>query len=162
MSGPDTVPQLPDSRSLTHPTSVYVAAQQLLPARTWQENPLLWIGVVVAVLMAVPFLANWAMRDANVTLPKPGAPAASAAIAAPATADAAPERAAPAITAAPAPAAAEAPQPLRAPEASRQMVTKCVENGRVVYTQTGACAGSVTAVPIDPGKNVVGPGSASR
>jgi hypothetical protein len=27
----------------------------------------------------------------------------------------------------------------------------------VVYTQTGECSGSVSAVPIDAGKNVVGP-----
>jgi hypothetical protein len=36
------------------------------------------------------------------------------------------------------------------------MVTKCIERGRVVYSQTGECAGSVTAVPIDADKNVVG------
>jgi len=29
----------------------------------------------------------------------------------------------------------------------------------VVYTQTGHCAGSMTAVPIDTSKNVVGPDS---
>jgi hypothetical protein len=36
------------------------------------------------------------------------------------------------------------------------MVAKCIERGRVVYSQTGECAGSVTAVPIDADKNVVG------
>ena len=49
----------------------------------------------------------------------------------------------------------------QATDPTRQMITKCYEKGRVVYTQTGACTGSMSAVPIDTGKNVVGPGGAS-
>jgi hypothetical protein len=41
------------------------------------------------------------------------------------------------------------------------MVTKCLENGRVIYTQTGHCGGSVSAVPIDADKNVLGPDRAA-
>jgi hypothetical protein len=128
------------------------------PERTWKDNPLLWIGVVVAVFMAVPFLANWATRPAA----KAAAQAASAPAApaeTPEADSATPQRAAPAAVV-----DRPAPLPARAPaDPSRQMVTKCVENGRVVYTQTGQCAGSVTAVPIDPSKNVVGPSdSATR
>jgi hypothetical protein len=136
------------------------AVEQLLPERTWKENPLLWIAVVVTVFMAVPFLANWATR----TPPVAGARNVQAASAP----QAAPEQAAAegAAAASPAPAAVvpdrPAPLPARAvADPGRQMVTKCVERGRVVYTQTGECAGSVSAVPIDTSKNVVGPGGAA-
>jgi hypothetical protein len=136
------------------------AIDQLLPDRTWKENPLLWIGVVVAVFMAVPFLANWATRTPTGAGAR-NAPAASAPLAAPeqaATESAPPERSAPEVVDRPAPLPARAPA-----EPGKQMVTKCLENGRVVYTQTGQCAGSVSAVPIDTSKNVVGPGAgASR
>jgi len=132
------------------------AAEPVRPERTWKDNPLLWIVVVVLVFMAVPFLANMATR-APKTAQKPAAEAASAPLltSEPTDAGAAtPQHNAPAVVA-----DRPAPLPARAPaDPARQMVTKCVENGRVVYTQTGQCAGSVTAVPIDPGKNVVGPG----
>ena len=36
----------------TEPIDVYAVVDQLLPPRTWQENPLLWIGLVVAVFMS--------------------------------------------------------------------------------------------------------------
>jgi hypothetical protein len=57
----------------------------------------------------------------------------------------------------------DAPPTLRAQttDPTRQVITKCYEKGRVVYTQTGACTGSMSAVPIDTGKNVVGPGGAA-
>lgn len=152
----------------TEPVNVYEAvdpppehiwkdevAEPLRPERTWKDNPLLWIGVVVLVFMAVPFLANMATRVPKVT----HKPATEAASAPPSTSEPTDADAASAQRSAPATVADRpAPLPARAPaDPSRQMVTKCVENGRVVYTQTGQCAGSVTAVPIDPGKNVVGP-----
>jgi len=134
--------------------------EQLLPARTWRDNPLLWIGLVVAVFMAVPFLANWATR----TPPGAGARNAQAASAPPAASEpvavegATPHRNTPASAVPDRP----APLPARAlADPGRQMVTKCVEGGRVVYTQTGECAGSVSALPIDTSKNVVGPGGAA-
>jgi hypothetical protein len=127
------------------------------PERTWKENPLLWIGVVVLVFMAVPLFANLSGRT-----PRPvAAPASAPAVAAEQPAETTPP---------PAPVETRqvpdkpAPVPARAPiDPTRQTVTKCVERGRVVYTQTGECSGSVSAVPIDSGKNVVGPASdASR
>ena len=136
------------------------AIEPLLPPRSWKENSLLWIGVVVAVFMAVPFLASWATR----TPPAAGArnaQAASAPSAAPepvAAESAAPQPNAPAAAVPDRP----APLPARAlADPGRQVVTKCVDRGRVVYTQTGECAGSVSAVPIDTSKNVVGPGGAA-
>jgi hypothetical protein len=136
-----------------------VAIEQLMPARTWKDNPLLWIGVVVAVFMAVPLFANWAQRAPAGT----GARAGQAASAP----SSAPEPTATEVPSAPRDVPADvpdrpAPLPARAPaDPSRQMVTKCIDRGRVVYTQTGECAGSVSAVPIDPSKNVVGPGGAA-
>ena len=132
----------------------------LPPARSWKENSLLWIGLVVVVFMAVPFLANWATRT-----PAPAnarnAQAASAPLAVPeqaATESTPPQQSAPAANVPDRP----APLPARAlADPGRQVVTKCVERGRVVYTQTGECSGSVSAVPIDTSKNVVGPGGAA-
>jgi hypothetical protein len=135
-------------------------ADQPPPERTWKENPLLWIAVVVAVFMAVPFLANWGTRKpagANAH----NAQAASVPVDAPEQAtpeSAVPERGAPVVADRPAPLPARPPA-----DPGRQVVTKCIDRGRVVYTQTGECAGSVSAVPIDTSKNVVGPsGAASR
>jgi hypothetical protein len=164
---PPPPPQPPqperDPRSLTHTAHVYESVEQLLPARTWKENPLVWIALVVAMFMAVPLLASMTTRD-KPAAPKPRAEA-------PAPEDSAPApvvvpTAAPApvnTTAAPSPPAPnvnQLPPNLRPQtDASRQMITKCYENGRVVYTQTGACTGSMTAVPVDTGKNVVGGGT---
>lgn len=158
-----------EARSITHTANVYEGVEQLLPARTWKENPLIWIALVVAMFMAVPLLASMATRDKAVTPPK-----ARAETAASSPAETAPEPAVAVPAAAPAPAntptvparanapVSELPPNLRPQtDASRQMITKCYENGRVVYTQTGACTGSMTAVPIDTGKNVVGPGGAT-
>jgi cell division protein FtsN len=131
------------------------ADEPLRPERTWKDNPLLWVGLVVAVFMAVPFLANWATHGSRVAR-KPTEQATGAPPTPSERADvdrAAPQRVAPA-------AVPDRPTPLpaRPPvDPARQVVTKCIENGRVVYTQTGQCAGSVTAVPIDTSKNVVGP-----
>ncbi|HEX6019955.1 MAG TPA: hypothetical protein VFZ28_17810 [Burkholderiaceae bacterium] len=131
-----------------------------------RRSSLWWIAVVVAVFMAVPLLASLSTR----TPVRARAPAASEPVAAAEPATEAPARTVPATVRAvqaPARAAPEvpdqaAPAPTRVlPEPDRQMVTKCVERGRVVYTQTGECDGSVSAVPIDPGKNVVGPARAA-
>lgn len=148
---------------------VYESVEQLLPPRTWKENPMIWIGLVVAMFLAVPLLASMATRDA----PKARQPAAAAAASTPAE----PVAVEPAVTTTvtptvvpantpPSPApklASDAPPALRAQatDPTRQMITKCYEKGRVVYTQTGACTGSMSAVPIDTGKNVVGPGTAA-
>ena len=158
-------PPVRDPRTITHGANVYEGVEQLLPARTWKENPLIWIALVVAMFMAVPLLASMATRD---KAPKTRAAAPASAPADESTAEP-PAVAVP--TAAPAPdTTSTAPSPPAAnvnqlppnlrpqTDASRQMITKCYENGRVVYTQTGACTGSMTAVPIDTGKNVVGPG----
>jgi len=148
----------------TEPVMVYEPHQQLPPEppeehkppeRSWKENPLLWICVVVAVFMAVPFFAY---RSARVTAAAktPVQASAPAAEAEPPVAESAPPPAEAPRTATP----RATPVPVRAaPDTTRQMVTKCVERGRVVYTQTGRCDGSVSAVPIDAGKNVVGPGA---
>ena len=147
-----------ESYEAVEPMPPEVAVEQLLPDRTWKDNPLLWIGVVVAVFMAVPFLASWATRAPTGASAR-NAPAASAPLAPPeqaATESATPERSSPEVVDRPAKLPARPPA-----EPGRQMVTKCLENGRVVYTQTGQCAGSVSAVPIDTGKNVVGPGASA-
>jgi hypothetical protein len=156
-----------DPRSLTHPAHVYEGIEQLLPARTWKENPLVWIALVVAMFMAVPLLASLTTRDKPVA-PKPRAEASPPAQEESTPAPVAVPTAAPAPTngnTAPSPPAAnvnQLPPNLRPQtDASRQMIAKCYENGRVVYTQTGACTGSMTAVPIDTGKNVIGPGGAA-
>ena len=124
------------------------------PERSGKNNSLLWIGVVVLVFMAVPLFANFANRT-PARAKAPAAASAPLAVAEPASAERpAPEQ----------PTAAQvpdrpAPLPARPPaDPTKQMVTKCIERGRVVYTQTGECAGSVSAVPIDASKNVVGPG----
>jgi hypothetical protein len=169
-AAPPPPPEAPprDPRSLTHTANVYEGVEQLLPARTWKENPLVWIALVVAMFMAVPLLASLSGGDK----PAPPKPRAENAAKPPAD-DAAPAPAVVVPTAAPAPANTAAPSPpapsveqlppnLRPQtDASRQMITKCYENGRVVYTQTGKCTGSMSAVPIDTGKNVVGTGGAA-
>jgi hypothetical protein len=147
---------------------VYESVGELLPPRTWKENPMIWIGLVVAMFLAVPLLASLATRDAT---PKRAPAAAAASVPQPAEAEPAvvPAAATPTavpVNTAPSPPprlASDAPPALRAQatDPSRQMITKCYEKGRVVYTQTGACTGSMSAVPIDTGKNVVGPGGAA-
>jgi len=160
---------MPEDYRHTEPVQVYEtfappqpeeAAEPQLPARTWKEDPLLWIVVVVAVFMAVPFLASWATRMPLGSAAR-SAQAGSAPLAAsePATAEVATPRGGVPPEAMP---DRPAPLPARAPaDPARQTVTKCVENGRVVYTQTGECAGSVSAVPIDTRKNVIGAGGAA-
>jgi hypothetical protein len=124
------------------------------PERGPRRSSLVLVGVVVLVFMAVPLLANLATRSPE----RAKTPAASEPVATvqspPPAAAPAPQRSEPAPVVPDRP----APTPARAlPDPSRQMVTKCIEHGRVVYTQTGDCSGSVSAVPIDTGKNVVGP-----
>jgi hypothetical protein len=163
---PDPPPR--DARAITHPPGVYEGVEQQLPARTWKENPLLWIALVVAMFMAVPLLASMATRGKPAP-PKPRAeaPASVPAEAVPAHAEvvpvAAPVAAPDKPVATPVPGNVKDLPPNLRPQAdtSRQMITKCYENGRVVYTQTGKCTGSMSAVPIDTGKNVVGPGNAA-
>ena len=167
---PPPPPELPPAppgrvpRATTHTPNVYEGVEQLLPARTWKESPVIWIALVVAMFMAVPLLASMATRD---TATKSSKPRAQAPASAPADPEPAQATAVPVV--APAPAreivaptpgnVSDLPPNLRPQtDASRQMITKCYENGRVVYTQTGACTGSMTAVPIDTGTNVVGPG----
>ena len=164
---PAPVPTGREARAIPQAANVYEGVEQLLPARTWKESPLIWIALVVAMFMAVPLLANMATRDSPA---KPSKARAEATATNP-PADAAPQaEAVPVVAPSPAPARAmvaptpgnvsELPPNLRPQtDASRQMITKCYENGRVVYTQTGKCTGSMTAVPIDTGKNVVGPGN---
>jgi hypothetical protein len=167
---PPPPPEPPAGREAAtmHGANVYEGVEQLLPARTWKENPLIWIALVVAMFMAVPLLASMATRDGPAKPPKPRAEAPASSPANPAV-DAAQATAVPVV--APAPArevvsptpgnVKDLPPNLRPQtDASRQMITKCYENGRVVYTQTGACTGSMTAVPIDTSKNVIGPGGA--
>jgi hypothetical protein len=139
----------------TEPVNVFDVPPPPLPPRETRPNSLVWVGLVVAVFMAVPFLANWATRTHRV-------------VAVPEAASAAAPEPAASVVAAPAPRSAPvvpdrpAPVPARTlADPGQQMVTKCIERGRVVYTQTGECAGSVSAVPIDTGKNVVGPGAAA-
>lgn len=144
------------------------------PAREQGRSMLLWIAVVVAVFMAVPLLANLSARaPLHAAARAASAPAAAAEAAPVASAPVRPAQAAapalPAVVQAVPPAVQAGPATMRAgpeqtarpapalPESERQMVTKCVERGRVVYTQTGECAGSVSALPIDTSKNVVGP-----
>jgi hypothetical protein len=151
---------MPEDYRPTEPVNVF---EEHVPASppppgSGRNNSLLWVAVVVAVFMAVPFLASWATRTPR-TVAAP-TPAASA----PAPEQAVTERATPPLSSTPAPPDRPAPLPARPPaDPTRQVVTKCVEGGRIVYTQTGHCAGSVSAVPIDANKNVVGPGAdASR
>lgn len=158
-----------ESRAAAAPPAAeaFESVEQMGPP-SWKENPLIWIALVVAMFLAVPLLANMSGRDGAATKRVPAAAAASApaedtaAVEAPVAAPAAPSIVP--ANAPPSPPAAlksDAPPVMRAQatDPTRQMVTKCYEKGRVVYTQTGACTGSMSAVPIDTGKNVVGPSS---
>jgi hypothetical protein len=151
---------------------VYESVEQMLPPRTWKENPMIWIGLVVAMFLAVPLLASMATSGKSTAKRAPAAAAASTPAdtepAAPAvtTSVAAPAAVPVVNNTAPTPAPvvpSDAPPALRAQtnDPTRQVITKCYEKGRVVYTQTGACTGSMSAVPIDTGKNVVGTGGAA-
>jgi hypothetical protein len=158
---PPAPPPRREGRAATHTADVYAGIEQTLPPRTWKENPLIWIALVVAMFMAVPLLASLSTRGKTPVAPKTQAAAESpASEAAPAPAVPAPAPTVTDATPTPAPANVNQLPPNLRPQtdASRQMITKCYENGRVVYTQTGACTGSMSAVPIDTGKNVVGPG----
>lgn len=140
-----------------------------LPEREWFERPPFWVAVVVLMLLSIPMLVECSSRrgKAPVPLARPDAAASLPAAAAAASA-------APAAVVAPvvAPVAgaeggrAEGAPPRATPpsvvnprsnaaEPNKQMVTKCLENGRVIYTQTGACTGSMVPVPIDTDKNLV-------
>ena len=46
----------------THTQEVYESIELMLPPRTWKENPMIWIGLVVAMFLAVPLLASMATR----------------------------------------------------------------------------------------------------
>src|SRR5262245_11373034 len=76
---PPPAPGGRDPRATAHSANVYEGVEQLLPARTWKENPLIWIALVVAMFMAVPLLASMATRDKA----KPKARAEAAAASAP-------------------------------------------------------------------------------
>jgi hypothetical protein len=140
------------------------------PEREWYESPWLWAVVVVALLLSIPLLlelTSGGKRSAS-RARADGAPSASSA----ASALPAARAPTPAVAASP-PSFIEPPRagdpgtpppratPLsvmpRPPEpAPRQTVIKCMEKGgRIVYTQTGACTGSMVPVPIEVDKNVV-------
>ena len=139
------------------------AAAQREAAR---KLPRRWMAVVALVLLSVPMLRECSKGRQLARAATAVGAAQAAAAAASANAEAEAAIAQPAV-----PPAAE-PPPARPPGVeitrpqgqappsmtggSRQTVTKCIERGRVVYSQTGECAGSVTAVPIDADKNVVG------
>jgi len=163
---------MPDDYRPTQPGDAFEATVQLppddydVPPEPLPEMPpaeqgprrssLVWVGIVVVVFMAVPLLASLSTR----TAPRAKAPAASEPVAA-VEPDAASPAAAPAERSAPAAPIPDRPAPMPAralADPQRQVVTKCIDRGRVVYTQTGECTGSMTAVPIDTSKNVVGPG----
>jgi len=132
-------------------------------AEPGRNNALISVILVVAMFLAVPLLTECSM-DGRV-----GRDAAAKSV--PASAVAQPPVQPPAAT--PDAAVPTSPQPTGAPvrtgaqparpaaDDARSMVTKCLENGRVIYTQTGHCGGSVSAVPIDADKNVVGPDRAA-
>lgn len=158
---PDTVQVDHDAEPELPPPTDIEPAQ-----REWYESPWLWAAGVVVLLLSIPLLLEVTSggRKAAATskpLADPAALAASEAAAAPV---AEPTAAAP-VTSFESPRAAEGGPPPRAtppsvvprpPEPARQMVIKCMEKGgRIVYTQTGACTGSMVPVPIDADKNVV-------
>jgi hypothetical protein len=128
---------------------------------TWRNNPMLWVAVVVLVFLAVPLLVECS-RNGRIERAAAKNAQSAASAAEPAAPELAQPTAAPSAEAQPPPApgvvvtrpAGQPPRP--AADGPRQMITKCIERGRVVYTQTGDCSGSVTAVPIDADKNVVG------
>lgn len=130
-----------------------------LPERAWFERPPFWVAAVVLMLLSIPMLVECSGpgsgKKAAASPPMPPKPAPSTAAE---------------VSPAPAPAGAEGGRAEGAPpratppsvtpvrpsaEPGKQMVTKCVENGRVIYTQTGACTGSMVPVPIDTEKNLV-------
>ncbi|MBE7417231.1 MAG: hypothetical protein HS128_05645 [Ideonella sp.] len=123
-----------------------------------RDNVVVWVVVVGAILLAVPLLSEWinstpragAQRVAQHAAKASAEPAQSAASAA---SPAAPDPGAPppreAVPTVPAPPA----------DRARQFVTKCIENGRIVYTQSAICpSGSMSIVTVEPDKNVVGGG----
>lgn len=136
---------------------------QSVPAieRTWRNNPMLWVAVVVVVFLAVPLLVQCSRNDRidRATAKRAQQPPAAASEAVPeavlpidsANAETPPRPSQGVVVTRP---AGQPPHPVA--DGPRQLITKCIERGRVVYTQTGECAGSVTAVPIDADKNVVG------
>src|SRR5215510_3436890 len=76
----------------TEPVMVYeplapappeVPAPEPPPERTWKDHPVLWICVVVAVFMAVPFFANRSARVPAAAKPAQQASAPAAEPAAP-------------------------------------------------------------------------------
>jgi hypothetical protein len=133
-----------------------------------RDNPVIWVVIVGAMLLAVPLMSEW-INTPRAALAR--APHTSGGLS---VAEAPNERKEPvppardAIAAQPEPAAPVQPPPpplpaelLHSPAlpAARQYVTKCIEHGRVVYTQSGACTlGQMSALPVEPDKNVVGPG----
>lgn len=154
-----------DERAPVEPVMAVVEEEE----DSWRSKPWLWVAAVVLVLLSVPLLAE-VFKGRG--LEQRAAAARAAAAQASAAASAAADEPAPALAQPTAGATVAEPQPAREQgvvvirpqgqpprslnDGPRQLVTKCIERGRVVYTQTGECAGSVTAVPIDADKNVVG------
>lgn len=130
-----------------------VDVEPVLPDRAWSESPLLWVSVVVVMLTSIPAMLEYT-RSGVKAAPKASVEAQQIAMPQPAPAPVAdtqrPEVAPPRPT----------PQTVvrRQPEPARQTVIKCKQGGRTTYTQTGACAGQMAAVPIDTEKNLVDAG----
>jgi hypothetical protein len=135
------------------------AAMVEVESGSWRHNPLVWVLLVVAMFLSVPLLSECSLGARRDRAAKPAAaasvaePAAVAEPSEPSVPPAEPARAPTGSLATPKNVQA-APRPPA--DGTRQMITKCIERGRIVYTQTGECAGSVSAVPIDTDKNVVG------
>jgi hypothetical protein len=131
-----------------------VDVEPVLPDRTWSESPLLWVSVVVVMLISIPAMLEYT-RSGGKAAPK--APVEAQQIAMPQPVPAAPVADPPRPMVAP---PRPTPQTVvrRQPEPARQTVIKCKQGGRTTYTQTGACAGQMAAVPIDTERNLVDAG----
>lgn len=124
-----------------------------------RDNPVVWVLVVGAILLSVPLTSEWfhssprarAQQVAqHVTKERVELSQPPARVASPVEPDAG------------APPAREPVPTVKAPvdESARQVVTKCVDGGRTVYTQAAACTrGSMSTVTVEPDRNVVGAGA---
>jgi hypothetical protein len=134
------------------------AAMVEVEQNSWRHNPLVWVLLVVAMFLSVPLLSECSHGTRRERAVKP---AEAASVAEPAAAAQASDPPAVVEAARPPTASLATPKNVQAApgppaDGTRQMITKCVERGRIVYTQTGECSGNVSAVPIDTDKNVVG------
>src|SRR5512138_953625 len=155
--------QFPHTEAIQHdaddlPPAPPRAAMIEAERNTWRHNPLVWVLLVVAMFLSVPLLSECSHGTRRERAVKPEA---AASVAEPAAVAEPSEPSAPAEPARVPTGSQATPKTVQAAprppaDGTRQVITKCVERGRIVYTQTGECSGSVSAVPIDTGKNVVG------